>query len=251
MQKRCWGLPAQSSRFSHKAPCAIRMPFASQSWRHKTSVHHKRSPDRTNRDLTSPCELPSSSVAVVRCLDCFLGEICNRSCSAISAKILGFVTQLDLLWELPINIPLEEAALQREAQDAQHLLAPQHHSQGRTTEVQRAQFHSAHTVNWVRFKEWGGYFWSRCWADSASPACMLKPDLWVCLCSSIFIRHDNNTEVNQGKFFKYILDSWYPWGNYFDLILLKVLPQLYCQSSFVAYKFIKKKMPVADFLIRT
>lgn len=82
------------------------------------------------------------------------------------------------------------------------------------------------------------------------PACMLKSDLWVYLCSSIFIQHDNNTEINQGKFFKFILDSWYPWGNYFDLILLKVLPELYCQSSFVAYKFIKK-MPVADFLIRT
>jgi len=36
---------------------------------------------------------------------------------------------------------------------------------------------------------------------------MLKSDLWVYLCSSVFIQHDNNTEVNQGKFFKYILDS--------------------------------------------
>lgn len=102
------------------------------------------------------------------------------------------------------------------------------------------KFCSAHTENWVRFKEWHGYFWSRCQDDSVGPVSMLKSDLWVCLCSSIFIQHNNNTEVNQGKFLKYILDSWYPWGNYFDLILLKVLPQSYWQSSFVAYKFIRK-----------
>lgn len=104
----------------------------------------------------------------------------------------------------------------------------------------RAQFCSAHTVNWVRFKEWGGYFWSRFQDDSAGPVSMLKPDLWVYLGSSTFIQHDNNTEVNQEKFLKYILDSRSPWGNYFDLILLKVLLQSYWQSSFVAYKFIRK-----------
>lgn len=119
----------------------------------------------TERTVTSfhPVSCPAAAWLLCDCLDCFLGNACNRySCSAVSAKIPGFVTQLGLLWELAIDIPLEEAVLQREAQDAQHLLAPQHYSQGRTIGVRRAQFRSAHTVNWVRFKERGGYFWSRC-----------------------------------------------------------------------------------------
>lgn len=115
-----------------------------------------------------------------------------------------------LLWELAINRALEKALLQGDIQDVQQLRAPQCHSQGRTSGVQRAHFCSAQTVNWVRFKEWGGYFWSRHQNDSPGPVAMLKPDPWVYLCSSIFIQHDNNTEVNQGKFLKYILNSWYP-----------------------------------------
>lgn len=78
----------------------------------------------------------------------------RHSSLATCAKIPGFAPYLDLLWKLAINTTLEEAVLQGDVEDVQQLWAPQYDSQGRTSQVQRAPYCSAHTENWVRFKEW-------------------------------------------------------------------------------------------------